>query len=44
MAEILEEVDGRYGGARWYLTEGGAPEEDLDRLVLRLCGDPPDGQ
>jgi protein-tyrosine phosphatase len=44
MAEILEELGRRYGGVRRYLTDGGALEEDLDRIVLRLRGDSPDGQ
>jgi protein-tyrosine phosphatase len=44
VVEVLEEVDRLYGGARLYLVEGGASEEDLDRLVLRLRGDSSDGQ
>jgi protein-tyrosine phosphatase len=44
MAEILEDLEGRYGGVQRYLTGGGAAEEDLDSLVLRLRGDSPDGQ
>jgi protein tyrosine/serine phosphatase len=44
MAEILEEVGRRHGGVRRYLAEGGAAHEDLDRIVLRLRGAPPDRQ
>jgi protein-tyrosine phosphatase len=36
MAEILGEVDSRYGGPRRYLVDAGASEQDLDSLVLRL--------
>jgi protein-tyrosine phosphatase len=39
MAEILEEVDRRYGGVQQYLGE-----DYLDSLVLRLRGASPDGQ
>jgi protein-tyrosine phosphatase len=44
MAETLEAVEGRYGGARGYLTGGGAAEEDIDRVVVRLRGDWSDRQ
>jgi len=44
LVEVLDEVDRRHGGARRYLAEAGAPEEDLDSIVLRLRGDSPDGQ
>jgi protein-tyrosine phosphatase len=44
VVEVLEEVDRRYGGARRYLAEAGAFEEDLDRIVLRLGGDSADRQ
>jgi protein-tyrosine phosphatase len=44
MAEILEDVERRYGGVRRYLVGGGAAREDLNRVVLRLGGDSPDGQ
>jgi protein-tyrosine phosphatase len=36
MAEILEEIEERYGGVRRYLLEAGASEDDIDRVVLRL--------
>jgi protein-tyrosine phosphatase len=36
MVEVLEEVDARYGGTEAYLRGGGASDQDLDRLVLRL--------
>jgi protein-tyrosine phosphatase len=36
MVEILAEVDALYGGPRPYLSGGGASDEDIDMLVLRL--------
>jgi protein-tyrosine phosphatase len=44
MAEVLEHVEAAYGGPAAYLTGGGTSPQDLDRLVLRLRGDSPDGQ
>jgi protein-tyrosine phosphatase len=44
MAEILEDLEVRYDGVRRYLTGGGAVDQDLDSLVLRLRGDSSDGQ
>ena len=44
VVEVLEEVGRSYGGARSYLVDGGASGQDLDRIVLRLRGDPADGQ
>ena len=44
VVEVLEEVARRYGGAQGYLTAAGVSDEDLDRIVLRLRGDSPDGQ
>jgi protein-tyrosine phosphatase len=44
VVEVLEEVGRRYGGARRYLLDGGASEQHLDSLVLRLRGESPDGQ
>jgi protein-tyrosine phosphatase len=44
LVEVLEEVGARYGGARPYLLGAGASREDLDRIVLRLGGEPTDGQ
>jgi protein-tyrosine phosphatase len=37
MVEVLEEVEARYGGPRGYLRGGGASDEELDRIVLRLA-------
>jgi protein tyrosine/serine phosphatase len=36
MLGVLEELDGRWGGARAYLLAAGATEEELDRAVARL--------
>ena len=36
MAQVLDELDRRYGGARAYLRAAGAAEEDLDRVRARL--------
>jgi hypothetical protein len=44
IAEVLEHVEAAYGGPSAYLTGRGASAADLDRLVLRLRGDSPDGQ
>jgi protein tyrosine/serine phosphatase len=36
MIDVLEALDGRYGGAVGYLSGGGLPERDLDRVRERL--------
>lgn len=36
MIEVLAAVESRFGGARRFLTDGGAAEANLDSLVLRL--------
>ena len=36
MAQVLDEVDRRWGGAREYLRAGGLSDEQLDRLAARL--------
>jgi protein-tyrosine phosphatase len=38
MAEVLEELERRYGSIAGYLKAGGATDEDLDRARARLRG------
>ena len=38
MRDVLEELEGRYGGAEGYLRAAGVPEEALDRIRARLLG------
>jgi protein-tyrosine phosphatase len=42
MAEVLAEVDHRYGGVRAYLRD--ASPENIDRIVVRLRGDSADSE
>ena len=42
MAEVLAEVDLRYGGVRAYLRD--ASPQNIDRIVVRLRGDSADSE